>query len=142
MWIKRYQIVFNWKQICKSFILELIFYLGDQDRFSLYNKRFSFSFWHRKNVAPLPADFQQTFDQKHTRISWPFRQVSQVRLYNSFERCTLGNRRRICFKGIVFTRASFRNLYCFLLFTLYSVCLLLLHLSVCIYFMLFNFYLL
>ncbi|GJY32210.1 hypothetical protein Tco_0415705 [Tanacetum coccineum] len=26
-------------------------------------------------------------------------QVCQVRLYNSFERCTLGNRRRICFKG-------------------------------------------
>ncbi|GJX41829.1 pol polyprotein [Tanacetum coccineum] len=57
----------------------------------------------RKNATPIPIVL---FDQKLQSASVIFWQVCQGRLYNSFERCTLGNRQRIYFKGIVMTNET------------------------------------
>ena len=62
----------------------------------------SFSWDTPGKRSSIPYDFQQFLRSEAHKFLWSFRQVSQVRLYNSFVRCTLGNKRRICFKGIVF----------------------------------------
>ncbi|GJZ91522.1 retrotransposon protein, putative, ty1-copia subclass [Tanacetum coccineum] len=53
--------------------------------------------------ALFSVAFLQLYDHHIARCKY------QVRLYNSFERCTLGNRRRICFKGNVSKHSTMTN---------------------------------
>ena len=113
-----YQFIFGWHLVLVSKV-GLAYIINDS----------SFSLETENKRSSIPNVSSSTIDQKHTGFRDLSGKVSQVRLYNSFVRCTLGNRRRICFKGIVFN-TSLVSFTAFL-FTFYRVCLLLLLLAVC-----------